>query len=132
MIDEWIWIAFIVLSLLNISGDEGEKKYCTYHIQEENEQTARFYRAVLLYLFRLLDAKNLFKDRRQKRRRANQNNFHIRPPENQLCFPKSKMPATITTAASIKARKYPGKRNDRRIPAPKHTAQMPTSRLVLM
>ena len=28
VIDEWIWVVFIILSALNITGDECEKKYC--------------------------------------------------------------------------------------------------------
>lgn len=35
VIDEWIWVVFIILSILNISGDELEKKYCYYHIEKE-------------------------------------------------------------------------------------------------
>lgn len=35
IIDEWIWVVFIILSILNISGDELEKKYCYYHIEKE-------------------------------------------------------------------------------------------------
>ena len=31
VIDEWIWVVFIILSALNIGGDELEKKYCYYH-----------------------------------------------------------------------------------------------------
>lgn len=34
VIDEWIWVVFIILSTLNIGGDELEKKYCINH--EEN------------------------------------------------------------------------------------------------
>jgi len=30
-VDEWIWVVFIILSILNITGDECEKKYCRYH-----------------------------------------------------------------------------------------------------
>ena len=37
VIDEWIWVAFIILSVLNISGDELEKKYCINH--EENAKS---------------------------------------------------------------------------------------------
>ena len=30
-IDEWIWVLFIILSSLNIFGDECEKNYCISH-----------------------------------------------------------------------------------------------------
>ncbi|MGN1268332.1 MAG: hypothetical protein ACI4U0_02370 [Candidatus Aphodocola sp.] len=30
-IDEWIWITFIILSALNIFGDECEKDFCIHH-----------------------------------------------------------------------------------------------------
>lgn len=36
-IDEWIWITFIILSILNIVGDELDKDYCLY--QNINEKT---------------------------------------------------------------------------------------------
>lgn len=31
VVDEWIWVVFIILSILNIGGDELEKKYCYQH-----------------------------------------------------------------------------------------------------
>lgn len=37
VIDEWIWVIFIILSFLNIIGDEIEKHYCLY--QEETDKT---------------------------------------------------------------------------------------------
>jgi len=40
LIDEWIWIAFIILSILNITGDEFEKKYCYYH-EEKSKNTSK-------------------------------------------------------------------------------------------
>lgn len=43
VIDEWIWIAFIILSLLNIRGDECEKKYCYDHIQEEKAKAKKIF-----------------------------------------------------------------------------------------
>ena len=36
-IDEWIWIIFIILSILNIVGDELDKDYCLY--QDINEKS---------------------------------------------------------------------------------------------
>ena len=30
-IDEWIWVTFIILSVLNIFGDECEKDFCLKH-----------------------------------------------------------------------------------------------------
>lgn len=43
VIDEWIWIIFIVLSILNISGDEIEKNYCYYHEQKDKERSKKIF-----------------------------------------------------------------------------------------
>ena len=36
VIDEWIWVVFIILSALNITGDEQEKKYCLLHLKHNH------------------------------------------------------------------------------------------------
>lgn len=56
VIDEWIWIVFIILSILNISGDELEKKYCYYHIEKEklrakNIFTLTVFVSFLIYVY---------------------------------------------------------------------------------
>ena len=55
-IDEWIWIIFIILSSLNIFGDECEKRYC---ITDNNYQkkiskcifTFTIFCSLLIYLY---------------------------------------------------------------------------------
>ena len=49
------------------------------------------------------------------------------PKNCQYLFPSKRIPAAMTTAASIKARKYPGSRNESKIPAPKHITEIPIS-----
>lgn len=39
-IDEWIWVIFIILSILNIWGDECEKDYY-FHQEELKDETAK-------------------------------------------------------------------------------------------
>lgn len=39
-IDEWIWVVFIVLSSLNIFGDELEKEFCIKH-EDSVKSTAK-------------------------------------------------------------------------------------------
>ena len=51
VIDEWIWIAFIILSLLNINGDECEKKYCLKHTQEEKIRAKKIFNFTVLCSF---------------------------------------------------------------------------------
>ena len=56
VIDEWIWIIFIVLSVLNISGDEIEKNYCYYHEQKDKERSKKIFIftvfvSLLIYLY---------------------------------------------------------------------------------
>lgn len=43
VIDEWIWVVFIILSVLNISGDEIEKKFCYYHEQKDKEISKKIF-----------------------------------------------------------------------------------------
>jgi len=45
----------------------------------------------------------------------------------QQRFPSRSTPAVTSAAASINARKYPGRIKDSNIPAPKQTADMPKS-----
>lgn len=56
VIDEWIWVLFIILSALNISGDELEKKYCYNHIDKEkirakNIFTLTVFSSFLIYFY---------------------------------------------------------------------------------
>lgn len=43
VIDEWIWVVFIILSALNINGDELEKKYCYDHLEEEKNRAKKIF-----------------------------------------------------------------------------------------
>ena len=58
VIDEWIWVAFIILSALNIGGDELEKKYCYHQKVVENEMdlskkifTLTVFGSFLIYIY---------------------------------------------------------------------------------
>lgn len=58
VIDEWIWVAFIILSALNIGGDELEKKYCYHKKVVENEMdlskkifTLTVFGSFLIYIY---------------------------------------------------------------------------------
>ena len=42
-IDELIWIIFIILSLLNIFGDELEKKICYYHNKQDKNISKKIF-----------------------------------------------------------------------------------------
>ena len=33
--DEWIWVLFIFLSIMNIFGDECEKDFCFFHVKKK-------------------------------------------------------------------------------------------------
>ena len=48
VIDEWIWVVFIILSVLNISGDEIEKHYCYYHEQKDKERSKKIFKLTVL------------------------------------------------------------------------------------
>ena len=55
-IDEWVWVVFIVLSIMNIIGDEFEKDYCLGHsyrkkIISKNIFTLTLFISLLIYLF---------------------------------------------------------------------------------
>lgn len=55
-IDEFIWIIFIVLSILNIIGDECEKDYCISHLEDKkkiskNIFTFTIFISLLIYLY---------------------------------------------------------------------------------
>ena len=55
-IDEGIWIIFIILSIINIFGDEYEKDYCIHHIYQEkviskNIFTFTVFISLCIYLF---------------------------------------------------------------------------------
>lgn len=69
VIDEWIWGVFIILSFLNISGDECEKKYCYNHenkekIRAKNIFTTTVFVSFLIYFY--LAYKNCCKYKRAK------------------------------------------------------------------
>lgn len=54
--DEWIWIIFIALSILNIIGDEHEKSYLTNHKQNEEEKAKNIFTitvaiSLLIYIY---------------------------------------------------------------------------------
>lgn len=56
VIDEWIWVVFIILSVLNISGDEIEKHYCYYHEQKDKERSRKIFKltvfvSLLIYIY---------------------------------------------------------------------------------
>lgn len=56
VIDEWIWVVFIILSVLNISGDEIEKHWCYYHEKRDKEIAKKIFTftvfvSFLIYLY---------------------------------------------------------------------------------
>lgn len=56
VIDEWIWVVFIILSILNISGDELEKHYCYYHKKKDKEVSKKIFKitvfvSLLIYIY---------------------------------------------------------------------------------
>lgn len=52
VIDEWIWIVFIILSALNISGDELEKKcYMTNDLTKDEQAKKIFTFTVIVSFF---------------------------------------------------------------------------------
>lgn len=50
-IDEWIWGVFIILSILNISGDEIEKHYCYYHLKKDKERSKKIFTLTVFVSF---------------------------------------------------------------------------------
>ena len=51
VIDEWIWVVFIILSILNISGDEIEKHYCYYHERRDKEISKKIFKITVFISF---------------------------------------------------------------------------------
>lgn len=51
VIDEWIWVVFIILSTLNITGDEWEKKYCYNHSVEEKARAKKIFSLTVFVSF---------------------------------------------------------------------------------
>ena len=51
VIDEWIWVIFIILSVLNISGDELEKKYCYYHQETAKTNSKKIFKLTVFSSF---------------------------------------------------------------------------------
>ena len=75
-IDEWVWVLFIFLSLLNIIGDECEKNYCIYKtIMKKNISKDIFiftiFSSLVIYIY--LEKKRL--DKLLYSRKLNNNTF---------------------------------------------------------
>ena len=51
VIDEWIWGVFFILSILNITGDEFEKKYCYNHEEKEKEYSKKIFKLTVTASF---------------------------------------------------------------------------------
>lgn len=51
IIDEWIWVVFIILSILNITGDEIEKEFCFSHEQKEKETAKKIFKFTVFVSF---------------------------------------------------------------------------------
>lgn len=51
VIDEWIWVVFIILSALNIGGDEIEKKYCINHEEKDKNLSKKIFKITVLSSF---------------------------------------------------------------------------------
>jgi len=56
VIDEWIWVVFIILSALNIGGDELEKEYCYNHEDAIKSRAKKIFKltvfiSFLIYLY---------------------------------------------------------------------------------
>lgn len=47
-IDEWIWIIFIILSILNITGDEIEKDYYQTHNPNNKTKSKKIFQLTVL------------------------------------------------------------------------------------
>lgn len=42
-IDEWVWVVFIILSALNIYGDEEKKKFCLYQSERDKSISKKIF-----------------------------------------------------------------------------------------
>ena len=67
VIDEWIWVVFIILSALNISGDEVEKHWCYYHEKRDKEISRKIFTftvfaSFLIYLYLAYKNYNKYKN----------------------------------------------------------------------
>lgn len=51
VIDEWIWVVFIILSILNITGDECEKKYCYNNSIDDKIRARRIFKFTVFVSF---------------------------------------------------------------------------------
>lgn len=51
IIDEWIWGVFIILSILNICGDELEKKYCYFHDRDAKIASKKIFKLTVFSSF---------------------------------------------------------------------------------
>lgn len=55
-IDEFIWVIFVIISILNVFGDECEKDYCKNHVYEKKIRSKKIFTftifvSLLVYLF---------------------------------------------------------------------------------
>lgn len=50
-IDEWIWISFIILSVLNIAGDELDKDFCLYQDMKEKSLSKKIFNLTVFVSF---------------------------------------------------------------------------------
>lgn len=51
VVDEWIWVIFIILSALNINGDELEKKYCYKHEEQTKKRAKKIFKITVFVSF---------------------------------------------------------------------------------
>lgn len=70
-IDEWIWVIFIVLSFLNIFGDEIEKHFATYHEKKDKEISRKIFNftvfsSFLIYIYLLSFRYKKYKELKMK------------------------------------------------------------------
>ena len=50
-IDEWIWVIFIILSIMNIIGDEFEKNFCRYHTDHDKSLSKKIFTITVFISF---------------------------------------------------------------------------------
>ena len=48
-IDEWIWVIFIILSIVNIFGDECEMDYCVNHFYQKKITSKKIFTTTLFF-----------------------------------------------------------------------------------
>lgn len=73
VIDEWIWVIFIILSFLNIRGDECLKNYCYNHNNNDKLLSKKIFKftvfiSFLIYIYIAGDVTNkYFKKKRENK-----------------------------------------------------------------